>query len=604
MPKKRFSQSDSVEIRLNQSSKIKVKKKNFRLTAKQVQLLGMILDPENKIIFISGAAGTSKAQPLDAKVLTPDGYVDMGSLSVGDLVFAQNGKPTKVVGVFPQGKKEIYKIKFSDGTSTECCGDHLWHTTTSYDRNYRVKKSGEIFKQKRAGGVKTTDEIRNSLFVRGRVNHAIPICEPVQFATKELFLDPYIMGILLGDGCLVQKTSFSTKDIEIVNNISEKLPNGFAVKKVESSQCDYSIVSEGSHVNEITDFIRELKLNVKSAFKFIPEEYLLGDINQRIELLRGLMDSDGTISNNKTQTASHESFSSVSQDLINGVKFLVQSLGGTATISSPQQSYYYNQDGEKVLCQDYFTAHLNFNPEINPFLLTRKSQRYIPKSKYPPRRYIVDVEKVSEKECQCIMVEDESHLYLTNDFIVTHNTYMALYGAIEMMSEDADKQLIYIRSIIESADKGLGSLPGDIAEKFDPFLMPLYDKLEEIVAPQDVAHLKSVGRISAVPINFLRGASWNNKIIVADESQNFSAKELITLITRIGEGSKIIICGDPMQSDIGKAKSGFIPMLNAFNDQESKQQGIQAFMFSKEDIVRSEILKFIVKKLEEVDFHV
>ena len=128
---------------------------------------------------------------------------------------------------------------------------------------------------------------------------------------------------------------------------------------------------------------------------------------------------------------------------------------------------------------------------------------------------------------------------------------MALYGAIEMMSDDHEKQLIYIRSIIESADKGLGSLPGDIAEKFDPFLMPLYDKLEEIVVPQDIAHLKSTGRISAVPINFLRGASWTNKIIVADESQNFSTKELITLITRIGEGSKIIICGDAMQSDIG-----------------------------------------------------
>ncbi len=604
MPKKRFSQSDSVEIQLNQTNKIKTKKKNFRFTPKQIQLLGMILDPENKIIFISGAAGTSKAQPLDAKVLTPNGYVDMGSLSVGDFVFSPNGKPTKVIGVFPQGNKEIYKIKFSDGTSTECCGDHLWHTTTLYDRNYRVKKSGEIFKQKRAGSVKTTDEIRNSLFVRGRVNHAIPICEPVQFTTKELFLDPYIMGILLGDGCLVQKTSFSTKDIEIVNNISEKLPNGFAVKKVESSQCDYSIVSEGSHVNEITDFIRELKLNVKSAFKFIPEEYLLGDVNQRTELLRGLMDSDGTISNNKTQTASHESFSSVSQDLINGVKFLVQSLGGTTTVSGPKQSYYYNQDGEKVLCQDYFTAHLNFNPEINPFSLTRKSQRYIPKSKYPPHRYIVDVERVSEKECQCIMVEDESHLYLTNDFIVTHNTYMALYGAVEMMSEDPEKQLIYIRSIIESADKGLGSLPGDIAEKFDPFLMPLYDKLEEIVLPQDVAHLKSTGRISAAPINFLRGASWTNKIIVADEAQNFSAKELITLITRIGEGSKIIICGDAMQSDIGKLKTGFIPLLNTFNDEESKQKGIQTFVFTKEDIVRSEILKFIVKKLEERDFHV
>jgi phosphate starvation-inducible PhoH-like protein len=214
--------------------------------------------------------------------------------------------------------------------------------------------------------------------------------------------------------------------------------------------------------------------------------------------------------------------------------------------------------------------------------------------------------RLTAKQVQLLgmILDPENKIIFISGAAGTSKTYMALYGAIEMMSEDVDKQLIYIRSIIESADKGLGSLPGDIAEKFDPFLMPLYDKLEEIVAPQDVAHLKTVGRISAVPINFLRGASWTNKIIVADESQNFSAKELITLITRIGEGSKIIICGDPMQSDIGKAKSGFIPMLNAFNDQESKQQGIQTFMFSKEDIVRSEILKFIVKKLEEVDFHV
>jgi phosphate starvation-inducible PhoH-like protein len=214
--------------------------------------------------------------------------------------------------------------------------------------------------------------------------------------------------------------------------------------------------------------------------------------------------------------------------------------------------------------------------------------------------------RLTAKQVQLLgmILDPENKIIFISGAAGTSKTYISLCAAIEMMSGDVEKELIYIRSIIESADKGLGSLPGNVSEKFDPFLMPLYDKLEEIVAPQDVAHLKTVGRISAVPINFLRGASWTNKIIVADESQNFSAKELITLITRIGEGSKIIICGDPMQSDIGKAKSGFIPMLNAFNDQESKQQGIQTFMFSKEDIVRSEILKFIVKKLEEVDFHV
>ncbi len=214
--------------------------------------------------------------------------------------------------------------------------------------------------------------------------------------------------------------------------------------------------------------------------------------------------------------------------------------------------------------------------------------------------------KFTPKQTQLLgmILDPENKIIFISGAAGTSKTYMALYGAIEMMSEDADKQLIYIRSIIESADKGLGSLPGDIAEKFDPFLMPLYDKLEEIVAPQDVAHLKAVGRIAALPINFLRGASWTNKIIIADESQNFSPKELITLITRIGEGSKIIICGDAMQSDIGKLKSGFMPMVNTFNDEESKQRGIQTFVFTREDIVRSEILKFIVKKLEEGDFHV
>jgi phosphate starvation-inducible PhoH-like protein len=247
--------------------------------------------------------------------------------------------------------------------------------------------------------------------------------------------------------------------------------------------------------------------------------------------------------------------------------------------------------------KDYFTAHLSFNQKLNPFSLSRKADIYTPKTKYPPHRYIVDIEKVSEKECQCIMVEDEQHLYLTNDFIVTHNTYMALYAAMQLMVDNDELQLLYVRSIIESADKGLGSLPGDISEKFDPFLMPLYDKLEEIVVPQDVVWLKNEEKIMAMPINFLRGANWVNKIIVADEAQNFTFKELTTLITRIGHDSKLIICGDFMQSDIN-GKSGFKPIFNLFNDEESKERGVQTFTFTHEDIVRSEILKFLIGRLE------
>jgi phosphate starvation-inducible PhoH-like protein len=209
--------------------------------------------------------------------------------------------------------------------------------------------------------------------------------------------------------------------------------------------------------------------------------------------------------------------------------------------------------------------------------------------------------KFTDKQVQFlnIILNPDNSIIFVSGPAGSSKTYMAIYAAIQIMAADRDKELLYVRSIAESADKGLGSLPGDIAEKFDPFLMPLYDKLEEIVQPQDVAWLKKQEMISAVPINFLRGASWTDKIVVADECQNFTLKELTTLITRVGEGTKLIICGDIMQSDIGQ-RSGFKNIFNLFNDKESKDKGVQTFMFNHNDIVRSEILKFLVSKLEKI----
>ena len=195
------------------------------------------------------------------------------------------------------------------------------------------------------------------------------------------------------------------------------------------------------------------------------------------------------------------------------------------------------------------------------------------------------------------LLDPEVKIFFVSGPAGSSKTYMSLYGCLRLMAEDTEKELLYVRSIAESADKGLGSLPGDMAEKFNPFLMPLYDKLEEIVFEGDTAFLKQKGRISAVPINFLRGANWSNKLIVADEAQNFTFKELTTLITRLGEDSKLIICGDFMQSDIN-GKTGFGEMFDLFNDESSVENGIHSFKFTRRDIVRSKILKFIISKLE------
>jgi phosphate starvation-inducible PhoH-like protein len=177
-------------------------------------------------------------------------------------------------------------------------------------------------------------------------------------------------------------------------------------------------------------------------------------------------------------------------------------------------------------------------------------------------------------------------------------TYMAVYSALRLLSSSEELDLLYVRTVIESAEKGMGALPGDIDEKFNPYMAPLEDKLYEMLPKNTTIRKEMVdsGRVSAMPINYLRGASWKDKIVVADEAQNFTYKELTTLITRIGENCKMFICGDFMQSDIN-GRSGFSSMFELFNDKESVIRGIHAFKFGKEDILRSEILKYIIGKL-------
>jgi len=177
-------------------------------------------------------------------------------------------------------------------------------------------------------------------------------------------------------------------------------------------------------------------------------------------------------------------------------------------------------------------------------------------------------------------------------------TYLSVYSSMSLLNKNKDLDLLYVRTVIESADKGLGALPGDIEEKFNPYMSPLLDKLEEIITHSEIHDLMKSQRVSAIPINYLRGASWAEKVVIADEAQNFSFSELTTLITRIGEGTKLFICGDPMQSDIN-GKSGFNEMVNLFSSSDCAENGIHTFRFTEEDIFRSEILKFIISKIQQ-----
>lgn len=177
---------------------------------------------------------------------------------------------------------------------------------------------------------------------------------------------------------------------------------------------------------------------------------------------------------------------------------------------------------------------------------------------------------------------------------------LAVYTALKLLNSKRVTEIVYVRSIIESATKSLGSLPGESSDKFKPFALPLADKLEELIKDHDVRRLFTEERVKPTPINYLRGASFNVNFVIADEMQNAVYSEIQTVMTRIGQFSKLIICGDPAQSDLPSGKSGFLDVYSAFNNIEAQEKGIFCVELTEEDIMRSDICKYIVRKFTEL----
>lgn len=203
-----------------------------------------------------------------------------------------------------------------------------------------------------------------------------------------------------------------------------------------------------------------------------------------------------------------------------------------------------------------------------------------------------------QKQFIDLILNKETKIVFVDGPAGTAKTFLSIYCALLLLNKKSISDILYIRSIAESASKSLGSLPGDTNQKLDPFLMPFYDKLDELLPACQINALVKDSRVQGFPINYARGSSWNAKFIIADESQNFDHKELTTLVTRLGMFSKMIVAGDQFQSDIN-GKSGFMKMFKTFDDQESRDMGIHCFTFTKEDIVRSGVLKFIIEKIEK-----
>lgn len=578
--------------RKNSLSKEEFQQCSVRLSDKQNELYKGIRS--SILSVVHGPAGTSKAQPLNTPILTPNGWTTMGEIEVGDRVISVDGNPTIVTGVFPQGIIDVWELTFSDGTKTECCSDHLWLTQTDSDRNNRswsktINGKRTRYKNKKEGTVKKTSEIIETLYTkRTRVNHSIPITSPVNFNEKNLDLDPYIMGCLLGDGCFRNHVSFSTKDLEIIYTIENLLDSEMEISK--RSEYDYAIIKEKTtYKNKIKQYLMELGIwNKLSYEKYIPNVYKFNSIENRIKILNGLMDTDGTVS----KDGRFVSFTSTSKRLIEDLKEIIQSLGGIATDHTPRNGSY-SYKGEKKKGRTSYTITITMDPSINPFLLRRKSDLVIPKTKYKPTRYIVSARLIGEKESKCIKVEHDSHLYLTNDYIVTHNTFTTCYTALALLADKKVERIIITKPIQESGEN-LGALPGNVNEKIDPYRQSYYTTFVKIIGKQTTDFLFAAEEIVFEPLAYMRGSTYDNCIMLLDETQNASIKQLMLWSTRLGKDSKAVMMGDTSQYDVRKKDSGyndFIKMVDNMND-------LFLFEFLNEDIVRN---KFLIELANRYD---
>lgn len=179
----------------------------------------------------------------------------------------------------------------------------------------------------------------------------------------------------------------------------------------------------------------------------------------------------------------------------------------------------------------------------------------------------------------------------------TGKTFLAVLAALELLKSKSIENIIYIRSIVESASRSMGSLPGELQDKFMPWSLPLVEKLDELVGPVSGSDLIKNEIIKCLPVNFVRGLTFRNSLVIVDEAQNLTHTELVAILTRFGENTRYVVIGDTRQSDIYN-KSGYLGILNLFNDEQSQDKGIHVFKFGENEIVRSKILRFIVQKLE------
>ena len=444
-----------------------------------------------------------RAQPVSTPVLTPSGFRPIGSLQIGDLVIGADGQPTPVIGVYPQGRKRVFRLSTQDGASTVCCGEHLWHVFTASDR--RRGKPGRVLQtQDMVGRLRTFHQHRFELPL---------VSAPAEFLPRETPIEPYALGLLLGDGCLTGTTtpSFSTKDPELAIALEQAL-EGIEVrpKRIGEYVLRHLHGHRGGVIvsNPVTVQLRDLGLaGTGSDTKFVPEIYLHNTSSVRIAVLQGLLDTDGGPVTQKARTCRVQ-YTTCSETLRDDVAYLVRSLGGVAYWPRREA------DGRKPGLangrpvphrHDAFILDIRLPPEIEPFRLTRKRDLYNRDGGGKPMRFIDAIEPAGEAECVCIQVAAADSLYVTDDFLVTHNSLNDSFIILDEAQNTSPEQMKMFLTRLGFNSKMV--VTGDVTQidlprESDSGLIVVADILKEVegiefvrFGEEDVVRHKLVRRI-------------------------------------------------------------------------------------------------------------
>lgn len=389
-----------------------------------------------RFMLRSAKSGSGKAVALDTKIPLPDGsWTTADKVEVGMDLLDRRGKATKVLAKFPQPSHMLYKVTTYDKREQILHPDHLMSVWTQGQQSkYKYHTDGLITKPLSEIMKDYEKPMSNGMFHK----YIIPLADAVEYKEREHVIPPYAMGVLLGDGSLGEvnngKLAVSFNEDDVLERFME------SIGSTEYSHKDYNFTylftaRNNPRVSGMMQYIRDVGLNHTTASKYIPDEYLYDSIENRMELLRGLIDTDGYVGFSSGRNGYNVKFSTISKKLKDSFLTLVDGLGIGRNIGTDNRQEQYSTGilydislftDKKIWTSKKHTEHTD-------------GHKFISNKQYGMP--IIKIEEYKEQESVCFTVDNEEHLFLINDYIVTHNTRTAIKDmANASMTEYYDKK--------------------------------------------------------------------------------------------------------------------------------------------------------------------